>query len=238
MKYFIPEPLRVLNCNAPEPEEGYAMLDGKLHTATEYDDLEFEIDVNRLTGVYLSNVSCLEVEWSVRMGDTVLASDRVQMLTGARNFEEYVRGRFKRRSRLFISLPFTVAGSRLMIRLRGTNAHLGFLAAGYAEHLGITLSAPEKGILDFSTVIRDEVSGEVYTEQGAYVPTASFSAVVDTPIFEEVEAILASLRAKPVVWIGEGSIPSLTVYGIFKTWRLVYSNRVKSDLKIELEGMI
>ena len=65
-----------------------------------------------------------------------------------------------------------------------------------------------------------------------------FEAYLDATAFHPaVEAVVAALRATPVLWIGSESFESLTVYGFYKEFSIDIAYPTVSYCSLTIEGL-
>lgn len=120
----------------------------------------------------------------------------------------------------------------------GTNtAGIGSFILGAVQDLGCTQWGATGGITDFSRKVRDDFGNFTIVER-SYAKERSFNVIVETSQMAMLERTLASLRAKPVVWIGDDDYEFTLVVGFFRDFTFVLTYKNKSQLSINIEGVI
>ncbi|MDR3162683.1 MAG: hypothetical protein LBT81_02335 [Helicobacteraceae bacterium] len=115
-------------------------------------------------------------------------------------------------------------------------SRIGRIATGTTYSIGGTRLGASAGIIDYSVKETDE-SGETYLKQRRFKKTSGFSVSIPTSEFSAIYSILASLRAKPTVWISS-DVEALQIYGFYKDFSQVYSLHTVSECSLEIEGLI
>jgi len=116
-------------------------------------------------------------------------------------------------------------------------AACGHLVVGTQVELGVALYGTNVGITDYSRKDVDEFGNAIVVER-AYSKRAEFDLRLDTARVAAVQRLLASLRTRPVVWIGEQSYEATIVFGFFKDFNLSISGPSISDATLTLEGLV
>lgn len=116
-------------------------------------------------------------------------------------------------------------------------AAVGSFILGTVIELGCTQWGATGGITDFSRKVRDDFGNFTIVER-SYAKERSFNVIVETSQMAMLERTLASLRAKPVVWIGDDDYEFTLVVGFFRDFTFVLQYKNKSQLSINIEGVI
>ncbi len=119
----------------------------------------------------------------------------------------------------------------------GDPASCGHLVVGTQVELGVALYGTSVGITDYSRKDEDEF-GNFFIVERAYSKRAEFDLRLDTARVATVQRLLASLRTRPVVWIGEASYEATLVFGFFKDFNLSISGPSISDATLTIEGLV
>ncbi|WP_288935054.1 hypothetical protein [uncultured Sphingomonas sp.] len=112
---------------------------------------------------------------------------------------------------------------------------IGTLMLGNLRGLGITETAPASGITDFSRKDTDQFGAVTIVERG-YAKKMSAKALIDSNAVDAVANRIASVRARPALWIGAAGLDSLTIYGFFKDFSIEVGQTV-SKLSLSVEGL-
>jgi len=119
----------------------------------------------------------------------------------------------------------------------GDPAACGHLVVGTQVELGVALYGTSVGITDYSRKDVDDFGNAIVVER-AYSKRAEFDLRVDTAQVATVQRLLASLRARPVVWIGEASYEATLIFGFFKDFSISISGPSISDGTLTVEGLV
>lgn len=197
------------------PTNRWAMFDSALGTATTAaSSVVVRLNVNGANGLALLDVT----------GSTV----RVQ---GA----GYDRMQAARSGAVtFLDLPADVGSLSVTIAGSGV-VSVGTMLIGHVVGLGITEASPTAGITDFSRKEVDEF-GEVTVVQRAWSKRMSACALIRTDALDAVANRIASVRARPSLWIGQAGVDAITIFGFFKDFSIEVGQTV-SKLSLSIEGL-
>jgi hypothetical protein len=113
---------------------------------------------------------------------------------------------------------------------------VGFMALGYSYTIGDSLPGLEVGIVDYSSVNTDTYGNTSLVQRG-YAKTMRLRVRIPTSSVDAVHKKLASLRAVPVVWVGEDAFESTLIYGIFKDFSVDIAYPGVSFCSITVSGI-
>lgn len=116
-------------------------------------------------------------------------------------------------------------------------AACGHLVTGAQADLGVALYGTSVGITDYSRKDTDDFGNPIVVER-AYSKRAEFDLSLDTAQVGTIQRLLASIRARPVVWIGALDYESTVLFGFFKDFNLSISGPSLSDGTLTVEGLI
>lgn len=133
----------------------------------------------------------------------------------------------------FLDLP--AGTTRVTVALTGGQVAVGTLLVGRLVGLGMTEASPTAGITDYSRKETDDF-GETAVVERAWAKRMSARALLRTDAIDDVVARLATVRARPVLWLGREGQDSLTVYGFFKDFS-VEAGQTVSKLSLTIEGL-
>lgn len=125
--------------------------------------------------------------------------------------------------------PASVAG--------GPGAKCGLLVMGRSVLAGATLYGVSLGIIDFSRKERDEFGRIIRVERG-YSDRMELDVVVEKERFSRLRRLLASLRAKGCVYIGDSTEDATILYGWYKDFDMIIAGQEDYTLSISLEGFL
>ncbi|WP_370308352.1 hypothetical protein, partial [Sphingobium abikonense] len=134
----------------------------------------------------------------------------------------------------FLDLP--VGQSQIMVRISGTGTvSAGTLLMGRIVGLGTTEAAPTAAIIDYSRKDTDDF-GDVTVVERAWAKRMDVRALVRSDAVDLVTQRVASVRARPCLWIGDDGLETLTIYGFFKDFSASIDERV-STIALSVEGL-
>lgn len=134
----------------------------------------------------------------------------------------------------FLDLPG--AANPVTVTITGSGVvEVGTLLLGRLVGLGSTIESPKAGIADFSRKEADEF-GDVQVVERAWAKRMSVQAMIRADALDVVANRIASVRAKPSLWIGKEGIETLTAYGFFKDFSIEVGETV-SKLSLSVEGL-
>lgn len=133
-------------------------------------------------------------------------------------------------------LDLPTRGDPVTITIAGDGeVALGTLLIGQVRELGVTEASPTSGISDFSRKDQDPF-GTVTVIERAWSKRMNVRALIRSDAVDLVADRIASVRARPSLWIGETGRDSLTVYGFFKDFSIEVGETV-SRLALTVEGL-
>lgn len=112
----------------------------------------------------------------------------------------------------------------------------GALLLGPPTHIGGTEFGATVGIQDFSIKQQDDFGNYSIVER-AFRKRATFTVIIDAVRVDTLQALLASLRATPTLYIGTDSYASTAVYGFFKDFAIEIAYPTESICSLEIEGL-
>jgi hypothetical protein len=205
------------------PTNRWAMFDEALGTVTttESGSIVVTLGAGPVSGVALLDVAGSSVQVEViAAGETLPDYDSTVAVTGA--------------AITFLDLP-AIEGT-VRVTIAGTApVSVGTLLVGEVLGLGITEASPTAGISDFSKKQVDDF-GEVTIVQRAWAKRMTARALISTDAIDVTADRIASVRARPVLWIGGAGLDSLTAYGFFRDFSIEVGETV-SKLSLSIEGL-
>jgi hypothetical protein len=112
----------------------------------------------------------------------------------------------------------------------------GLCIVGQSKEFGPTQSGMSIGIQDYSLKTKDEF-GYTNLQERPYAKTMTLTAFVDRAAMSNLINLLNSLRATPVVYIGDESVIASFQYGFFKDYSMGADYVEHSTLHIEIESL-
>lgn len=128
-------------------------------------------------------------------------------------------------------------GGNLTIAASGSGTvAIGALTVGNPVELGITQMGATVGIIDYSARKTDEY-GNVTVVRRGYSRRVSARVAVAPADFDDVAAVLSSVRATPCIWDVSPRHQSLNVYGYYTEWSLDVSFPTLTYYTITIESL-
>ena len=135
---------------------------------------------------------------------------------------------------IFLDLPGL--GATVTVTVSGlSSVSIGTLLVGTVTSLGITEASPTAGITDFSRKDVDDF-GQVSVVERAWSKKMDVRALIRTDAIDLVADRIASVRARPSLWIGQPDVASLSLYGFFRDFSIEAGESV-SKLSLSVEGL-
>jgi len=138
----------------------------------------------------------------------------------------------------FLDLPaYGSATTTVTVDAGEATAKVGELVIGSQRIIGLTNYGTSVGIVDYSVKERDPFGGAIIRER-AFSRRVEYEVTVETSKISSVVNILASVRAKPTVYIGEDNESSTIAYGYYRDFGVTFSTPSISSCTIEVEGLV
>ena len=139
--------------------------------------------------------------------------------------------------KVFMDLPaYATATTRVTISKTGETVGVGVLSVGLQTPIGTAEHGTGIGIIDYSRKEQDDF-GNFTIQKRAFSKRADFVVTMEPGRVDDVQNFLTSIRAQPVVWVGNEEFGSTIIYGYFRDFDILLSNPVLSDYNIEVEGL-
>ena len=107
---------------------------------------------------------------------------------------------------------------------------------GRAKEIGWTQYGAKVGIVDYS-VKAINVFGEYALVKRAFHKTADFTVFIEPTAVDGLQALLASYRSDPVVYVGDDSFGSTIIYGFYRDFNVDIAYPSYSVCSITIEGL-
>lgn len=138
---------------------------------------------------------------------------------------------------VFTDLPsFKDATIQVIATETGVTVAVGVLAIGAQVKVGTTNHGTGISIKDFSIKQTDSFGNFVILER-AFSKRADYAVTVNTNRVAFVQNFLTSIRATPVVWVGNEDFGSTIIYGYYRDFDIVLSSPPISACNIVVEGL-
>lgn len=115
-------------------------------------------------------------------------------------------------------------------------AKCGEIVLGRQQIIGRSKYGVGLGIDSYSTKTRDAFGNFKVTPR-AYSKFAEFDVVIPNAAVDGIQNLLASLRDRPIVYVGSADRAATIVYGYFRRFRTIIENPSSSVCAIEVEGL-
>ena len=139
---------------------------------------------------------------------------------------------------VFLDLPPYV-GPCISIEVdNGTDtAKIGECVIGLQADIGVTNYNTSVGIVDYSRKDVDTF-GNARLTQRAFSKRAEYDVTVRTDAIAGVNRELTSIRAQPIVFIGDENRAETVVFGYYRDYNIILSTPSISEAVIEVEGLV
>ncbi len=114
---------------------------------------------------------------------------------------------------------------------------VGHFVIGKLVNIGVTEYGSSVGISDFSRKGKDDF-GNYQVVERSFSKRAEFDVLIDTDKVGSIQRELASLRAKPVVWVGNDDMEATIIFGFYQDFDITISGPEVSDAVITIEGLV
>ena len=149
-------------------------------------------------------------------------------------FEPIVRST----STVFTDLPtYTDAAVTVSVANAGGSAIVGEMVIGKVAELGITAFGLSYGIRDYSRKERDSF-GRAIIQERRFARLVSYDILVPRISAAFVDELIASVRAAPIVYIGDENQAQTIVYGFFSDYGVLMNNPALMEMTLEVEGLV
>ncbi|MBU1692302.1 MAG: hypothetical protein KJ958_05545 [Gammaproteobacteria bacterium] len=132
--------------------------------------------------------------------------------------------------------PYANAQITVTLTDTGGTVLCGTCVIGQRKELGGTQYGASVGIMDYSLKQRDAFGNYDILER-EFSKRGKFLLWVDNSLVDELQIILASFRATPIVYIGADTFGCSVIYGFYKDFSTVIQYANNSICDIELEGL-
>lgn len=195
----------------------------------------------RVNSIALMNISAASVQVTVTDPVDGVVYDTLYDLsspTGIDDWYSYYFEPISRKTDLALTdlPPYVAADIDIVISEPGGTAAVGEVVIGLFRDLGDTRYGAQLGIQDYSVKQRDDWGNYTILER-AFNRRGVFSVWMDASMVSTAHAILADLRATPVVYIGADDYDAAIIYGFFKDFSIDIAYSQASVCSIELEGL-
>ena len=134
---------------------------------------------------------------------------------------------------------FPYAASTIVVTLNAPaeTVLLGECVVGLSRDMGFTQYGASVGIQDYSIKEADTWGNYTIVER-AFSKRADFTVWIESSKVDEVQSLLASYRAAPIVYVGSDDYNSTLVYGFYKDFAVEIVQESISVCTISVEGLV
>ena len=200
------------------PTNRWAMLDDALGTATTN------------AGSIVATFDPVAAVTALALLDVSAATVRVQ----APGYDRTIAPTANPGMAAFLDMPPTTGVITVTVSGAGT-VSVGTLMMGQLVGLGITEASPTAGITDFSRKETDDF-GDVTVVERAWAKQMGVRAMLRTDAIDQVFDRIATVRARPCLWVGSEELEALSIYGFFKEFSIEVGESI-STLALSVEGL-
>lgn len=148
---------------------------------------------------------------------------------------------YQKTTALALDMPTYGSGTTVEITISNTggNAACGACLIGRTQTVGDTgvKVGAQVGITDFSRKERNAF-GEYQIVERSWNKRAQMAMLVPNNQLDGLQALFASLRTAPTLWVGADNYESLAIYGYYKDFSAVIAYPNHSHMNLEIEGLI
>lgn len=158
---------------------------------------------------------------------------------GVDNWYQYFFAPIARKTELVVTdLPaYSTATIQVVVANGGLDTAVGEAVFGRSITLGATIMEFSLGIDDFSRKDRDAFGNFVITER-RFSRLANYDVFVNNNQFVSSFNVLAQVRAKPAVYIGDEDKTETIVLGFFRDFSTLRTGPNSSEMTLEVEGLV
>lgn len=193
------------------------------------------------TGLALLDLSADAVAISMTVGGVSAYSvsfDPVVSTGSLGDWFAYFFDSIERRGSLVVTNMPAFAEAVITVTISGSGPlELGTLALGNAYTIGSTLAGTSVGIIDYSSKTTDAYGVTSVVERG-YAKRMNARVVVQTASASDIARRLASIRAKPAVWIGVDDVEAALIYGWCRDWAVDLQYPNISYCSLTVDGLV
>ena len=141
-------------------------------------------------------------------------------------------------SAVFTDLPaYSASSITVTITNSAGSAACGELVLGKLTDIGITSFGLSYGIRDYSRKERDSF-GQAIIQERRFARTVSYDIRVPKRSAPFVDELIASLRAQPIVYIGDENQAQTIVYGFFTDYGVLMNSPELMEMTLNVEGLV
>lgn len=225
------------------PTNRWAMFDGSNTTQTERaDTVEVVLNtVSRIDSLALLNISAGSARVTMTDPTEGVVYDQTFDLisdSGIIDWWSYFFEPISRKTDLVVSglPPYASASVKVTLSDVGSVVKIGTLVIGLAKEIGDTAMGASVGIQDYSRKEQNAFGDFVLVER-AYSKRANFTVWVPRGLTDELQRLLASYRATPIVYVGSDVFGSTVLFGFYRDFSISIDYPTHSICSLEIVGL-
>lgn len=200
-------------------------------------DLEFESLVNSVALFGLEGLQATITMTDAVEGQVYQSTQDIVDI-GVTNWYDYFFSDYgTRENLLFDDLPAYI-GAEINVLIEaetGSDAACGRVICGALQTVGITEYGTSVSSVNYGRRERDGF-GNLILEPRRVVRLVDFTVVLPTTTVSSAARILDNLADVPTAFIGDKDIDATIVFGVYRDFRINFSNYALSNTSIEVEG--
>lgn len=225
------------------PTNRWAMFDTIVGTQTENaDSIAVQLTTpGRVDSVAVLNVSAASLQ--VVMTDAiegVVYDETIPLVSpsGVIDWYAYFFEPIVRLTDMVVTGMPPYAGAEVSVTLldTGNTAMCGALVFGQSKDIGDAQYGATVGIRDFSRKEQNDF-GDFLVVERAFSKRASFNVWMPSGLTDQVQNLLASYRATPIVYVGSEAYGSTLIFGFYRDFNVELAGPNHSLCSIEIEGL-
>ncbi|WP_295855910.1 hypothetical protein [uncultured Xylophilus sp.] len=158
--------------------------------------------------------------------------------TEVADYDEYFFSPVVTRDRLLVTglAPYASSTIRLQIKKPGGTAACAACLVGLSQYAGQAKWGIEMGIDDFSLKNVSQY-GEAALQPGDYADNLNLTAYVPRARSTAFAALLKRQRAKPLLIVGDDTLPDTALYGWIESWRRTFEYLQEDVYTLSFKGL-
>jgi hypothetical protein len=210
--------------------------------STNADTIDVVVQVTgRANAVSLLNIACDTAQIIVTTasdGEIYNETFNLTSDSGVNNWYDYFFEPIVRKGDLVVTdLPLNGDPQiEVIATATGSTVRIGTLVIGQSLYFGAVIYGAQVGIQDFSRKVADEFGNWTIVERG-FAKRADYKVWMDNAKIDATAAFLASIRAVPCVFKGDGDYAALYIFGFYKDWNIEIPGPNKSYCSLSIEGL-
>jgi hypothetical protein len=206
------------------------------------DEIDVVVQVTgRANAVSLLNIACDTAQIIVTTasdGEIYNETFNLTSDSGVNNWFDYFFEPIVRKGDLVVTdLPLNGDPQiEVIATATGSTVRIGTMVIGQSLYFGAVIYGAQVGIQDFSRKVADEFGNWTIVERG-FAKRADYKVWMDNAKIDATAAFLASIRAVPCVFKGDGDYAALYIFGFYKDWNIEIPGPNKSYCSLSIEGL-